>query len=74
MLGVMSDMDEERKIVITGAKRKKFRVRAEKFMVRVEQMNERELSVKPLAELTLKAEELDKELREKLSACFTHQL
>lgn len=75
MLGVMTDMDEERKDKV-----KNFRVRMEKFRVRVEQMNEREQSVKPLDELKsvktfdelrLEAEKLDKDLREKLRAAFT---
>jgi len=55
----MTDMDEERK-----EKMKNFRVR-------LEQMNEKKQSVKPLDELKLEAEELDKILRKKLRASFT---
>jgi len=75
MLGVMTDMDEKRKEKVND-----FRVRLEKIMFAVEQMNEREQSVKPfdemrsfktLHELRSDAEELDKDLMLKLSAIFT---
>ena len=40
--------------------------------VRLEQMKEEEQSVKPLDELKLEAEELNKDLRDKLKAAFIH--
>ncbi len=44
--------------------------RLNEIRVRLEQMNERLQSVKPLETLKLEAEELDKELRDKLRAAF----
>ncbi len=41
------------------------------FRVRLEQMNEKKQSVKSLDELKLEAEELNKDLRNKLRASFT---
>ena len=69
ILGVMTDMDEGKE-----DKLKNFRVRAEQFRVTVDQMNESEQSVKSINELRLEDEELDKEMREKLNACFTHEV
>lgn len=55
MLGVMTDMDEERKDKVKN------------FRDRLAHMNS------TLDELKLEDEELDKDLKDKLSACFAHQ-